>query len=317
MISLNTNYGGLFASKAASQAQRGLDTAMERLSSGMRINYAKDDAAGQAIATRLTAEVQGLEMASRNASDAQALIDTAEGALQESHNLLLRMRELAVQSANGTMSEDDLDATDAEYQQMIAELDRVSDTTAWAGTKLLNADSTLTFQVGADGTADHRISLSLSNMDSASLGFGSHSRGPDNVADTQFNASGQSLDAAGDVNLDSNGDNILLGDDAQMDASDLQTQSNAQDALARIDSAIKMVSTTRASFGAASNRLSSTITNLDQITVNLDASKGRIQDADFAAETSNLAKSQILQQAATAMLAQANASKQTVLALVR
>ena len=317
MISLNTNYGGLFASKAASQAQRGLDTAMERLSSGMRINYAKDDAAGQAIATRLTAEVQGLEMASRNASDAQALIDTAEGALQESHNLLLRMRELAVQSANGTMSSDDLDATDAEYQQMIAELDRVSDTTAWAGTKLLNASSTLTFQVGADGTSDHRISLSLSNMDSASLGLGSHSRGPDNVADTQFDGDGASLDADGAVNQDSDGNNILLGDDAAMAASDLQSQSNAQDALARIDAAIKMVSTTRASFGAASNRLSSTITNLDQITVNLDASKGRIQDADFAAETSNLAKSQILQQAATAMLAQANASKQTVLALVR
>lgn len=318
MISLNTNYGGLFASKAASQAQRGLDTAMERLSSGMRINYAKDDAAGQAIATRLTAEVQGLEMASRNASDAQALIDTAEGALQESHNLLLRMRELAVQSANGTMSSDDLDATDAEYQQMIAELDRVSDTTAWAGTKLLDASSTLTFQVGADGTSDHRISISLSNMDSASLGLtGTHSRGPDNVADTQFDGDGQSLDADGNVNVDGDGNNILLGDDAEMTASDLQSQSNAQDALARIDAAIKMVSTTRASFGAASNRLSSTITNLDQITVNLDASKGRIQDADFAAETSNLAKSQILQQAATAMLAQANASKQTVLALVR
>jgi len=318
MISLNTNYGGLFASKAASQAQRGLDTAMERLSSGMRINYAKDDAAGQAIATRLTAEVQGLEMASRNASDAQALIDTAEGALQESHNLLLRMRELAVQSANGTMSSDDLDATDAEYQQMIAELDRVSDTTAWAGTKLLDASSTLTFQVGADGTSDHRISISLSNMDSASLGLtGTHNRGPDNIADTQFDADGNSLDADGNINQDADDNNILLGDDAEMSASDLQSQSNAQDALARIDAAIKMVSTTRASFGAASNRLSSTITNLDQITVNLDASKGRIQDADFAAETSNLAKSQILQQAATAMLAQANASKQTVLALVR
>ena len=310
MISLNTNYGGLFASKAASQAQRGLDTAMERLSSGMRINYAKDDAAGQAIATRLTAEVQGLEMASRNASDAQALIDTAEGALQESHNLLLRMRELAVQSANGTMSSDDLDATDAEYQQMIAELDRVSDTTAWAGTKLLNADSTLTFQVGADGTSDHRISLSLSNMDSASLGLGAHLRGPDNVQDT-------TLTDAGAFPQDDAGVDQIVGDDADLAAADLQSQSNAQDALARIDSAIKMVSTTRASFGAASNRLSSTITNLDQITVNLDASKGRIQDADFAAETSNLAKSQILQQAATAMLAQANASKQTVLALVR
>ena len=104
-------------------------------------------------------------MASRNASDAQALIDTAEGALQESHNLLLRMRELAVQSANGTMSSDDLDATDAEYQQMIAELDRVSDTTAWAGTRSFHGtNSTLTFQVGADGTSDHRISMSLSNI---------------------------------------------------------------------------------------------------------------------------------------------------------
>ena len=293
MISLNTNYGGLFASKAASQAQRGLDTAMERLSSGMRINYAKDDAAGQAIATRLTAEVQGLEMASRNASDAQALIDTAEGALQESHNLLLRMRELAVQSANGTMSSDDLAATDAEYQQMVLELDRVSDTTAWAGTKLLDGtSSTLTFQVGTDGTSNHRISMSLSDMDATALGLKAHDRGPNNVDDSG-------------------------GDDADMTATDLTTQENAQEALARIDVAIKQVSTNRATFGAASNRLSSTITNLDQITVNLDASKGRIQDADFAAETSNLAKSQILQQAATAMLAQANASKQTVLALVR
>ena len=293
MISLNTNYGGLFASKAASQAQRGLDTAMERLSSGMRINYAKDDAAGQAIATRLTAEVQGLEMASRNASDAQALIDTAEGALQESHNLLLRMRELAVQSANGTMSSDDLAATDAEYQQMVLELDRVSDTTAWAGTKLLDGtSSTLTFQVGTDGTSNHRISMSLSDMDATALGLKAHDRGPNNVDDSG-------------------------GDDADMTATDLTTQENAQEALARIDVAIKQVSTNRATFGAASNRLSSTITNLNQITVNLDASKGRIQDADFAAETSNLAKSQILQQAATAMLAQANASKQTVLALVR
>ena len=293
MLNINTNYAASFASKAASSAQRGLDSAMEKLSSGSRINYAKDDAAGQAIATRITAEVQGLKMASRNASDAQGLIDTAEGALQESHNLLLRMRELAVQSANGTMSSDDLAATDAEYQQMVLELDRVSDTTAWAGTKLLDGtSSTLTFQVGTDGTSNHRISMSLSDMDATALGLKAHDRGPNNVDDTG-------------------------GDDADMTATDLTTQENAQEALARIDVAIKQVSTNRATFGAASNRLSSTITNLNQITVNLDASKGRIQDADFAAETSNLAKSQILQQAATAMLAQANASKQTVLALVR
>ena len=201
--------------EAASQAQRGLDTAMERLSSGMRINYAKDDAAGQAIATRLTAEVQGLEMASRNASDAQALIDTAEGALQESHNLLLRMRELAVQSANGTMSSDDLAATDAEYQQMVEELDRVSDTTAWAGTKLLDGtNSTLTFQVGADGTSDHRISISLSNMDADSLGLKGHDRGVNNIDETTGGGGG--------------------GDDETLLATDLTTQAEAQDALARI-----------------------------------------------------------------------------------
>ena len=172
MISINTNYGGLFASKAVTQSQRTLDTAMERLSSGVRINYAKDDAAGQAIATRLTAEVQGLEMASRNASDAQALIDTAEGALQESHNLLLRMRELAVQSANGTMSDDDRVATNAEYQQLIEELDRISDTTSWDGTNLLDgSNATLTFQVGTDGTENHRISMSLNDMDATALGL--------------------------------------------------------------------------------------------------------------------------------------------------
>jgi flagellin len=293
MISINTNYGGLFASKAASQSQRTLDTAMERLSSGMRINYAKDDAAGQAISTRLTAEVQGLEMASRNAADAQSLIDTAEGALQESHNILLRMRELAVQSANGTMNGDDRAATNAEYQQMLLELDRISNTTSWGGVNLLDgSNATLTFQIGEDGTSAHRISVSFNDMDGTLLGLRAHDRGPNNVDDSG-------------------------GDDASLPLTDLTSQTNAQSAIARVDVAIQQVSSTRATFGAVSNRLSSTITNLDQISVNLSSSKGRIQDADFAAETSNLAKGQILQQAATAMLAQANASKQNVLALVR
>jgi flagellin len=293
MISINTNYGGLFASKAASQSQRTLDTAMERLSSGMRINYAKDDAAGQAISTRLTAEVQGLEMASRNAADAQSLIDTAEGALQESHNILLRMRELAVQSANGTMNGDDRAATNAEYQQMLLELDRISNTTSWGGVNLLDgSNASLTFQIGEDGTSAHRISVSFNDMDGTILGLRAHDRGPNNVDDSG-------------------------GDDASLPLTDLTSQTNAQSAIARVDVAIQQVSSTRATFGAVSNRLSSTITNLDQISVNLSSSKGRIQDADFAAETSNLAKGQILQQAATAMLAQANASKQNVLALVR
>jgi flagellin len=301
MISINTNYGGLFASKAASQSQRTLDTAMERLSSGMRINYAKDDAAGQAISTRLTAEVQGLEMASKNAADAQSMIDTAEGGLQETHNLLLRMRELAVQSANGTMNGDDRAATNAEYQQLVSEIDRISDTTAWAGVNILNGDVTnlgtgtlvnsLTFQIGEDGTSAHRIDVDFKDIDTTALGLMGHTNGVDNISGNT--------------------------DDATMTATVLTSQQTAQEAIARIDVAIKHVSSTRATFGAVSNRLSSTMSNLDQISVNLSSSKGRIQDADFAAETSNLAKGQILQQAATAMLAQANASKQNVLALVR
>ena len=336
MLSINTNYGGLFASKAVAQSQRGLDSAMEKLSSGSRINYAKDDAAGQAIATRITAEVQGLEMASRNASDAQALIDTAEGALQESHNLLLRMRELAVQSANGTMSDDDRVATNAEYQQLIEELDRISDTTSWAGTNLLDgSNATLTFQVGTDGTENHRISMSLNDMDATALGLKAADAGAGDAGAGDADAGAGDADAgagdagagdagAGDADAGAGDADAGAGaGDADAGAGDassdsvLTSMSSAQDAIAKIDAAIKTVSTNRATFGAISNRLSNTISNLDQIGVNLSASKGRIQDADFAAETSNLAKNQILQQAATAMLAQANASKGSVLTLIR
>ena len=303
MLNINTNYAASFASKAASSAQRGLDSAMEKLSSGSRINYAKDDAAGQAIATRITAEVQGLKMASRNASDAQGLIDTAEGALQESHNLLLRMRELAVQSANGTMSDDDRSAIDAELGQLIEEVERVAQTTSWAGNSLINGtgsvngDKSFSFQVGVNGTSADTVTVTIDDTRVVALGL---------VTD---DADG------GNANADDN-DYTATGANADVRIS-IASQGDAQDAISTIDTAIGKVSDARAELGAVSNRLSSTINNLDQISVNLDASRGRIQDADFAAETSNLAKSQILQQAATAMLAQANASKQTVLALVR
>ena len=164
MISINTNYGGLFASKAASQSQRTLDTAMERLSSGLRINYAKDDAAGQAIATRLSAEIQGLAAASRNAADAQSMIDTADGALQETQNVLLRMRELAVQSASGTLTDLDRDHTDAEFQELEAEIKRISDNTKWAGQGLIDgtAASGISFQIGEG--ANQTITVSIADM---------------------------------------------------------------------------------------------------------------------------------------------------------
>jgi flagellin len=296
MLNINTNYAASFASNAAKSSSQGLNSAMEKLSTGMRINYAKDDAAGQAISTRLSAEVQGLQVASRNAADAQSMIDTAEGALQETHNVLLRMRELAVQSANGTLTDGDRAHTDAEFDQLVAEVTRIAENTTWAGKSLLDGSAdgyagdsgatppiparpALSFQVGEG--ANQTISVEIDNMSAGSLG-------------TATGTTGVALNAAG-----------------------LDSATNAQTAIISIDNAIDSVSKARGEMGAVSNRLSSTMSNLDQIAVNLSASQGRIQDADFAQETGNLAKNQILQQAATAMIAQANASKSSVLTLVR
>ena len=282
MISINTNYGGLFASKAASQSQRMLDTAMERLSTGKRINYASDDAAGQAIAVRLQAEIEGIAMASRNVADAQSLMDTADGALGETHNILLRMRELAVQASTGTLNSDDNAALDAEFQQLEAEIDRIASNTKWAGTDLFNGAAKV-FHVGTK--ASDTLSHTIARMGANNLGVDSY--GADNSS-------------GGTDNIDA----------------DLLTATKAAGMITAVDNAIKLVSTERGKLGAVSNRLSSTIANLDQVGVNLSASKGRIADTDFAAETGNLAKNQILQQAATAMLAQANASKGSVLTLI-
>jgi flagellin len=285
MLNINSNYAASFASNAAKSSSQGLNSAMEKLSTGMRINYAKDDAAGQAISTRLSAEVQGLQVASRNAADAQSMIDTAEGALQETHNVLLRMRELAVQSANGTLTDGDRAHTDAEFNQLVEEVTRIANNTAWAGKKLLNGDhasTALSFQIGEG--ANQTIDVNIADMKATALGAETVSNGTDIPA----------LSAAG-----------------------LDSVTNAQLAIQSIDNAIDSVSTARGGMGAVSNRLSSTMSNLDQIAVNLSASQGRIQDTDFAQETGNLAKNQILQQAATAMIAQANASKSSVLTLVR
>jgi flagellin len=274
MISINTNYGGLYAAKAAQSSQGLVDQAMERLSTGKRINYAKDDAAGQAIAVRLTAEIQGLAVASRNASDAQSLLDTAEGALQETTALLLRMRELAVQSSNGTLATADRAALEKEAQALETEITRIADTTTWAGSNLLDSSLSdgVTFQVGTK--SGETITVSIAEMSSS----------------------------AATINIATNS---------------IGTFTDAQAAITAIDNALSGVSDVRGSLGAISNRLDSTVANIDQIKVNLMSSKGRIEDTDFAQETGNLAKGQILQQAATAMLAQANASKQSVLALLQ
>ncbi len=268
MISINTNYGSMFASKSAGTAQKSMNTAMERLSSGLRINNAKDDAAGQGIATRLSAEIKSLDVASRNASDAQAMIDTTEAAHQEVHSMLLRMREVAVQAANDTLTSADRTALNSEVSALEKEITAIAKNTTFGG-----------------------ISLGVSNVKVFQIGVAKGATLTHTFAN--FNVS-------------------TIGADVAVD-----TLTNAQNALETIDGAISTISTKRGTLGALSNRLSSTIANLDNIAVNLSSARGRIQDTDFAQETSNLAKSQIMQQAATAMLAQANASKQTVLALIQ
>ena len=268
MVTINSNYAASFAANAAKQTQNSLNSAMEKLSSGKRINFAKDDAAGSALGMRLDAEISALSVASRNASDGQAFIDTADGALKESHSLLIRMRELAVQAQNGTLQTADKEALALEFDALEAEVTRISDNTTWAGIKVLDgtySGTGISFRIGTAENITHKIK----NMAATAIG----------------------LVAANTV--------------------------AATATITNLDTAIANVSKERAGLGAVSNRLDSTISNLDQIRVNLTASKGRIEDADFAQETGNLAKGQILQQAATAMLAQANASKQTVLTLIR
>jgi flagellin len=383
MISINTNYGGIFAAKASSQSQATVDSAMERLSTGKRINFAKDDAAGQAIATRLNAEVDGLAMASRNAADAQSMLDTAEGGMQETHTILLRMRELAVQSANGTLTDNDRAHTDAEFKQLQAEIDRISANTKFAGQNLLNGVS-LSFQIG-EGSGQ-TITVAIGDMDTLQPSNTSGTTTFYGVAGTTNSSSLTQLSVAAggfDVSANatdpavatSNSHGLVTGDIVIADLNDAETAtwiaenaaytvtkidantfsltaydangagadvinfgaadnshgisftkldkigvnsaSNAQTAISAVDYAIAYVSTERGKLGAYSNRLTSTMNNLDQVGINLSASKGRIEDADFAAETGNLAKGQILQQAATAMLAQANASKSSILTLVR
>jgi flagellin len=382
MLNINTNYAAAFASNAAKQTSAGLNSAMEKLSTGSRINYAKDDAAGVAIATRLTAEIEGLAVASRNAADAQSLVDTAEGGMQETHTLLLRMRELAVQSANGTLTDPDRAHTNAEFKQLQAEIDRISVNTKWAGKDLLTGVS-FTFQVG-EGSGQ-TIDVTIGDIDTSYpvtsgstnyYGVAGTSTSSSTAKDAAAGGFAVSTDAStaavvtitahtfvtGDIvhadldagetgatgltdgnlytvtklsddtfsltNYDANGAGAAVinhGGSAnsatitftKLDKTGVDSASNAQIAIKAVDYAIDFVSTERGKLGAVSNRLTSTINNIEQISINLSASKGRIEDADFAAETGNLAKNQILQQAATAMLAQANASKQQVLTLIR
>jgi flagellin len=301
-ISINTNIGAIPASAASSAINRSLETSMERLSTGKRINAAADDAAGVAIASRLTAEVRGTNQAIRNALDAQALIDTAEGAHEEVVNILQRMRELAVQGANDTNNSTDRTNLEAELDALLAEIDRIAATTTWAGKTLLNAvtDPDTIAAVATSNEITPAWVASTATAKTTELKF--HVGSSTNAANTLT------------ANIRGIGTTDLTLADADIDVS---TNAAALRAVILIDNAIMNVNTQRAELGSISNRLDSTVSNLTNVATNLEAGRGRIEDADFAAETTNLAKSQILQQASMAMLAQANASKQGVLSLLQ
>jgi flagellin len=272
MLSINTNVGALTAAQHSYSVNRSMETSMERLASGKRVNQAADDAAGLAISTRINAEIQGLQQSIKNAGDAQSLLNTAEGALEEVHTILLRMRELAVQSSNDTVRDQDRDMLQTEVAQLEAEIQRISDDTTWSGMTLLAGGFTTgaTFQIGPRDT--DTIQISLSGID-ATLATG-----------------------------------LVL-------ASHVSTQAAAQDYIVTIDNAISIISADRAKYGATINRLDHAMANMGNIVTNLSAAKGRIMDADYAGESANLARTQVLQQASMAMLSQANASKQNILSL--
>ncbi len=276
---INTNIGALKATNAGNMASKALGTAMERLSTGKRINSAKDDAAGLAIATSMTSQVRGMSQGIRNANDGISMAQTAEGALNEVTNMLQRQRELTVQASNGSYSADDLANIGAEMTALNTQIASVLANTEFNGQKLFDGtagpagDGSVTIQAGA------------------------------NAADTV------TLDLSADLTADAD-----LADAAAVDVTALAGDGSE---LALFDAAIKVVSTTRANLGASQNQLESAVNNLSNNITNLTDARSRIEDTDYSAETTALAKAQILSQASGAMLAQANQSQQNVLSLLR
>ena len=384
---INTNIASLNAQRNLTTSQNSLNTSLQRLSSGLRINSAKDDAAGLAISERMTAQIKGLSVAQRNANDGISLAQTAEGALGEVSNNLQRIRELAVQASNGTNTQVDRDALNAEVTQLQAEIQRVAEQTTFNGQELLKGGfGSQQFQIGAD--AGQTISISnMLNVQTASLGgtltrntatvnasaltgFANAIAAGDVTIDGPTSAAGVSIGAigaaaneqeraaqvveavnrvssqtgvgasydavTGSVTLTSSG-TITFGGAGSVVADvgflagavgssttttgianlNVSSFTNAQLTISQMDNALKSVNNARAELGAVQNRFSSTIANLASSTENLSAARSRIQDADYAVETANLSRTQILQQAGTAMLAQAKALPQNVLSLLQ
>lgn len=286
MTAINTNVNSLVTQAALRKNEADMSTSMTRLSTGLRINTAADDAAGMAIASRMTAQINGLNQAVRNAQDAMSMVQTADGATIEISNMFQRMRELSVQSLNGTNTQDDRDALNTEFQALLSEVERVADNTQWNGRNVL------------DGSVD--VSDSYSSEAFVTFQIGSNSNQSVTLSFGDF----QTANASG-----------VYG--ADISTLDITSEENAATALDGLTSAINEVNEKRAEFGSTVNRLGYAIDNLANVALNAEASRSRVQDANYGQETSELARTQIIQQAGTAMLAQANALPQTVLALLK
>ena len=277
MSVINTNVNALFAQSAMKTNSREMSSAMQQLATGNRINSAGDDAAGVAVVQSMTAQIRGLNQAVRNANDAVNLLQTAEGSMVEQTNMLQRMRELAVQAANGTYSSTQRDYLKTEFDQLGSQIDDISADTTWNGKQLLDetdndsgTSGMFEFQVGQD--SGQTISITIDDMSLSGLG-----------------ASGL----------------------------DISTASGASSAIGDIDDALDLINAQRAEIGAGINRLTYAADNLSNISANISASRSTIQDTDYASASTQLSKAQIIQQASTAMLAQANQQPQTVLALLK
>jgi flagellin len=296
---INTNTASLNTYRSYAASQAGMEQNIERLSSGLRINKASDDAAGLAISDRMDNQIRGMQQANRNVQQGNNLLQTAEGAMNEVGNILGRMRELAVQSASDTVSGDDRDSIDLEFEQLKSEIDRIAKGTSYNGMGLIDgsadgAGEKITLQVGADNNAQDQLSF--------------------NLADFRVDDGSSAISTFAGVQLT---DGASSPTDKNFQDLDLDTAATSQWAISALDQAIEAVNDQRATVGALQNRLEFTSSNLMGSIQNNSASMSTIRDADFAAEAADLAKNQILVQSGTSMLAQANGLSQNVLALIR
>ncbi len=284
MSVINTNVSATLTSNALAKNDRAMSQSMERLSTGQRINSASDDAAGLAIASKMTSQIRGLDQAVRNGNDAISMVQTADGALIEVSNMLQRMRELAVQSASDTNTSTDRTALNTEFTALTAQIEATMDNTQWNGQDLLDGDSaSLSFQVGANASQTITVTT-LADMQTAGTAFS-----------TLANTSTETTLAT-----------LVVTDGTK-----------AANSIKGIDSALAVVNTKRAELGSTVNRLEYAVDNLANVSQNASASRSRVQDANYATESTELARTQIIQQAGTAMLAQANQQSQSVLALLK